>query len=585
LASLPCWDLAHIFKSENMGACSSKGAESPPATGGGMPHSPSVEDLLASSIHGGAPTTRQRMTWWRDNMPVTDVYEIMELIGQGSMGEVAICRKKLDSSEKVDKRTEDLAAMSERDDDETTKIAAEISKTMNEQYHAAKRKFDGGGDGSGAGGPKHRRRYACKTLNTPWMKQSDIMEYLNEIDILRDLDHPNIIQLYEVFTLKRKIWLVMELCSGGDLTARADTMNEADVVIVLEQILMAIKYMHKRNVMHRDLKLENIMFANESLSAPIKLIDFGLSNKFTKGQKMLRACGTLYTAAPEMLNGDGSTEQTDIWSIGVIAFVLLSGTYPFLRGSHDLEDEERRALLKDARFRFGPKWEERQICTAAKDFVTQCFQKDPVDRWSAADALEFIQGVWIPHLESLEKWNEQGQLWKTKSLSKEVSFVEQALETATKGPASPHTKRETLTRSVGSKRSLMRMDSDMVKGMQKYVEYSELKKTILMTMAYTMDKTSLHELRDIFVVLDTEASGTVTLVDLKKALQQVHSDRHMDDETIEKLFHGIDVDCSGQIHWNEFLAAVGKCLAISFLISSQHVRFFASIFFGLFYYY
>lgn len=67
-----------------------------------------------------------------------------------------------------------------------------------------------------------------------------------------------------------------------------------------------------------------------------------------------------------------------------------------------------------------------------------------------------------------------------------------------------------------------------------------MKKTILMTMAYTMDKTSLHELRDIFVVLDTEASGTVTLVDLKKALQQVHSDRHMNDETIEKLFHGID---------------------------------------------
>ena len=252
-----------------MGACSSKDAGS--ATG--MPHSPSVEDLLTSSIHGGAPTTRQRMTWWRDNMSVTEVYEIMDLIGQGSMGEVACIRKKMDSSEKVDKRTEDLAAMSERDDDETTKIAAEISKTMNEQYHAAKRKqVDGGADGSSAEGPKHRRRYACKTINTPWMKQQDIMEYLNEIDILRDLDHPNIIQLYEVFTQKRKIWLVMELCSGGDLTARAETMNEADVVIVLEQILMAIKYMHKRNVMHRDLKLENIMFADESPSAPIKLI-------------------------------------------------------------------------------------------------------------------------------------------------------------------------------------------------------------------------------------------------------------------------------------------------------------------------
>lgn len=204
-------------------------------------------------------------------MPVTDVYEIMEIIGQGSMGEVAICRKKYDTSEKVDKRTEDLAAMSERDDDETTKIAAEISKKMNEEYHAATNNGRRGGGGD-VGVPKHRRRYACKTLNTPWMKESDIMEYLNEIDILRDLDHPNIIQLYEVFTLKRKIWLLMELCTGGDLTARANTMNEADVVIILEQILMAIKYLHRRNVCHRDLKMENILFADDSPSAPIKLI-------------------------------------------------------------------------------------------------------------------------------------------------------------------------------------------------------------------------------------------------------------------------------------------------------------------------
>lgn len=278
-----------------------------------------------------------------------------------------------------------------------------------------------------------------------------------------------------------------------------------------------------------------------------------------------------------MLYGEGSTEQTDIWSIGVIAFILLSGSYPFLRGSHDLEDEERKTLLRDAKYCFGSEWDEREITTAAKDFVTQSFQRDPSDRWSAADALEFVQEVWIPHLESLEKWNEQNQKLKKKSpLSKEVSFDEQAQTPTKVASSSPHTKRETLTRSVGSKRSLMRMDSQMIKGMKKYgkfcilvislladclgasrlillfgcfsyqtltVEYSELKKTILMCMAYSMDKASLHELRDIFVVLDTEASGTVTLVDLKKALQQVHSDRHMDDETIEKLFHGIDGEC------------------------------------------
>jgi serine/threonine protein kinase len=171
-----------------------------------------------------------------------------------------------------------------------------------------------------------------------------------------------------------------------------------------------------------------------------------------------------------MMNGDGSTEQTDIWSIGVIAFIMLSGSYPFLRGSHDLEDEERKSLLKDAKYRFGPEWEEREISTAAKDFVTQCFQKDPLDRWSAADALEFVQEVWIPHLVGLEKWNEQGQRLKKKSQRKEVSFScdEQALTPTKASASSQQTKRETLTRSVGSKRSLMKMDSQMIKGMKKY---------------------------------------------------------------------------------------------------------------------
>ena len=81
--------------------------------------------------------------------------------------------------------------------------------------------------------------------------------------------------------------------------------------------------------------------------------------------------------------------------------------------------------------------------------------------------------------------------------------------------------------------------------MRKYGEYSELKKTILMTMAYTMDKSSLHELGDMFAVLDSSNTGTVTLADLKQSLRQVRSDKHMEDETIEKLFHGIDVDSSG----------------------------------------
>lgn len=194
-----------------------------------------------------------------------------------------------------------------------------------------------------------------------------------------------------------------------------------------------------------------------------------------------------------MLNGEGMSEQTDLWSIGVVAFILLSGEYPFLRGSHDMEDQVRKEMLANARYKFGPEWDERNLSTAARDFVAQCFQKTPVDRWSAAEALDYVQHMWIPHLESLEQWNEEPPA-KAPPPKKEVSFDE--TPTPTKVPPSPSSKRETLTRSVGSMRHMKRMDLSMVEGMQRYIEYSELKKTILMTMAYTMDK-SRYVLRSI----------------------------------------------------------------------------------------
>ena len=90
------------------------------------------------------------------------------------------------------------------------------------------------------------------------------------------------------------------------------------------------------------------MLMDKTPNSPIKLIDFGLSNKFTKGMKMQQACGTVYTAAPEILLKRGYTEKTDIWSVGVIAFILLSNEYPFLKDMEELEDEVKREKLENA---------------------------------------------------------------------------------------------------------------------------------------------------------------------------------------------------------------------------------------------
>ena len=110
--------------------------------------------------------------------------------------------------------------------------------------------------------------------------------------ILRDLDHPNIVQLFECFRVKRKMWLVMELCEGGDLTSRM--LTEYQAMKVISQISLALAYMHKRGVCHRDLKLENVMFeSSEAGNLEVKLIDFGLSEKYNRNEKMTKACGTV----------------------------------------------------------------------------------------------------------------------------------------------------------------------------------------------------------------------------------------------------------------------------------------------------
>lgn len=526
------------------------------------------DDEFNQSIHGTSRTQRQQLAWHRENVPVTDVYEILEIIGHGSMGEVTIVQRKVDNLEVSEAKMKDLTERSLRETDGTAAAALEASKNAPR---------------STASRSKEKRKYACKTVNTLRMRDNEMREFINEIDILRDLDHPNIVQLFEVYKVKRKMWIITEICKGGDLTSRKEGMTEPDVVIVLEQILRAISYMHKRNVCHRDIKLENIMYENPDADSPIKLIDFGLSNKFTKGEKMLKACGTIYTAAPELLVGTGYTEQTDIWSIGIVAWVLLSATYPFMRSIEEMKDEAKKEQLSNARYTFGQEWEDRHISKHGKEFVANCLRKHPGARWFASDALEYVEDQWIPYLENLapslldteEESHPANSATHQGSSSPDGSGQDQSgTESAVscngdgdeKEPSPP--KRNPLERSVASTKKRIKMRSDVLEGMQSFAEHSELKKTILMTMAYTMDKSSLNELRDLFTVLDSQGTGTITLVDLQNALGQMHSDKHMDDATIEKLFQGIDVDRSGQVHYNEFLAAVAESQG---LITMEHL--------------
>jgi len=247
-------------------------------------------DGLANSFHDPSRSSREKMVWHREGIHLEELYETVKLIGQGSMGEVLSVRKK--------------------------------NKNL---------------PNAATAGMRSERLYAAKTINTTRFKKSEIKEFINEIDILRDLDHPNIIHLFEICSTKRKIWIITELCTGGDLGERARStptgMTEYEVADVMEQILRALAYLHSRGVCHRDLKFENIMYVDGSCGSALKLIDFGLSNKFKRGEKMEEVCGTLYTLAPEMLSTEGYTEQADLWSVGCLAFILQSNQYPFFARS------------------------------------------------------------------------------------------------------------------------------------------------------------------------------------------------------------------------------------------------------------
>jgi calcium-dependent protein kinase len=177
-------------------------------------------------------------------------------------------------------------------------------------------------------------KYAVKSLDLGLIETADGLHQLREeIFIMCQLDHPNIVRLEEVYESRSEIYLVQELCLGGELFDRLDEQpdyhyTERQCARIIKQLLSAVRYIHSKGIVHRDLKLENFLFSTTSPDSELKLIDFGLSKHFTHGQQHYEAVGTPYTVAPEVLRGNYD-EKCDVWAIGVITYLLLSGDPPF----------------------------------------------------------------------------------------------------------------------------------------------------------------------------------------------------------------------------------------------------------------
>ncbi|KAH7649150.1 calmodulin-domain kinase 1 [Cryptosporidium bovis] len=208
---------------------------------------------------------------------------------------------------------------------------------------------------------------------------------LEEVAVLKLLDHPNIMKLYDFFEDKRNYYLVMECYKGGELfdeIIHRLKFNEVDAAVIIKQVLSGVTYLHKNNIVHRDLKPENLLLESKDKDAMIKIVDFGLSAVFEHQKKMKERLGTAYYIAPEVLRKKYD-EKCDVWSIGVILFILLSGYPPF--GGQT--DQEILRKVEKGKYTFdSPEW--RNVSEGAKDLIKQMLQFDSQRRISAQQALE-----------------------------------------------------------------------------------------------------------------------------------------------------------------------------------------------------
>ncbi|KAK8685040.1 hypothetical protein V6N13_041051 [Hibiscus sabdariffa] len=228
---------------------------------------------------------------------------------------------------------------------------------------------------------------ACKSIaKDRLVTLDDFCSIKLEIEIMTKLSgHPNIVDLKAVYEDEDSVHLVMELCAGGELFHRLEKYGrfpESEARDLFKQLMEVVKYCHDNGIIHRDLKPENILLATKSLSSPIKLADFGLATYVKQGENLHGTVGSPFYIAPEVLTG-GYDEAADVWSAGVILYILLSGMPPFGgKTKSKIFDAVRAAEL---RFPVDP-WD--HISLSARDLIIGMLCVDPSKRLSAAQVLD-----------------------------------------------------------------------------------------------------------------------------------------------------------------------------------------------------
>lgn len=245
--------------------------------------------------------------------------------------------------------------------------------------------------GKGAFGKVYKARsltdedtlFAIKWVDIRGMSAKKVNEISNEVQILNSLDHPNIVKYYEIYEDNSSLYIVMEQCQGKtiyDKIASGEKIFEQDVCKIAQQLLRAVNHCNTNGVIHRDIKLENVIV--DDFGNP-KLIDFGLSKSATANQILKSMAGTPYYMAPEILSGKSYNEKVDIWSLGVVFYTMLWGYRPFDGdNAHQVFEAVKEGKYKST----GKTW--AKVSYDARDLISRMLTVNPKKRISAQKALD-----------------------------------------------------------------------------------------------------------------------------------------------------------------------------------------------------
>ena len=232
------------------------------------------------------------------------------------------------------------------------------------------------------------QKVAIKIMKKSTMDTSDLQLVRTEIEILKICQHPNIIRLYNVFENSEYIYIIMEYCSGGDLFSYLENRNfllpEKRACTIIHKMATAVYYMHSYGVAHRDLKPENVLMTSCDEDSDIRILDFGLSKILGSNEKCNEPYGTLTYCAPEIIIDEPYNKAVDLWSLGVMTYLMVSGKLPF---NHQDENEIARQVVYDEPdYSRNPIWKE--LSPECKDFIQRLLQKDQNKRMTIKEALE-----------------------------------------------------------------------------------------------------------------------------------------------------------------------------------------------------